>query len=166
MRAVLPATYSALEYELIMRHPSSFVGASPDFAALGRLRALEIQAFFDIPHSTWGAPTRILTGDVEDSTQISSICTSPDVPPQYCDARLSHLDITLWTTVPVTNEFASGAISLYLRTDQPILGFIDADLFIGDLVAGNNRFASPLLVNALLYWACVSCGNMEPRVKD
>jgi hypothetical protein len=57
--------------------------------------------------------------------------------------------------VPVTNQAAARVLSLYLVTDHYILGFFDVDLFLDDLVSGNERFCSPLLVNALLSWACV-----------
>ena len=73
-----------------------------------------------------------------------------------CDERLGHIVISTWTKVPVTNEFAARAISLYLETDHPLLGLFDADLFLDDLVSGQINFCSPLLVNALLCWACVS----------
>ncbi len=74
----------------------------------------------------------------------------------FCDERLDQLVISTWTKVPVTNEFAARAVSLYLETDHPLLGLFDADLFLEDLVNGQINFCSPLLVNALLCWACVS----------
>jgi hypothetical protein len=45
------------------------------------------------------------------------------------------LDITFWTTVPVTSETAAKAISLYLETDHPLLGTFDPDLFVADLIS-------------------------------
>ncbi len=73
-----------------------------------------------------------------------------------CDERLGKIVISTWTKVPITNEFAARVISLYLETDHPLLGLFDADLFLDDLVSGQINFCSPLLVNALLCWACVS----------
>lgn len=55
----------------------------------------------------------------------------------------------------MTTEFAALAISFYLTTDHPILGLFDADLFLGDLVARKLDFCTPLLLNALLAFACV-----------
>lgn len=46
-------------------------------------------------------------------------------------------------------------MSLYLVNQHPILGTFDADLFVQDLVAQQLRYCSPLLVNAVLYYACV-----------
>ena len=81
---------------------------------------------------------------------------APTPPPTYCDARLAQLDISTWTTVQIPNDLAASAISLYLQTDHPVLGFFDADVFLDDLVAGRSRFCSKLLVNCLLFWAMVS----------
>lgn len=73
----------------------------------------------------------------------------------YQANRLGALNIKHWTTVAVSNEFATGALRLFLDTDQPFLGIFDVDLFIGDLIEPRARFCSPLLVNSLLCWACV-----------
>lgn len=80
----------------------------------------------------------------------------PAPPPTYCDARLATLNMSMWTTVPIPNDLAAAAISLYLQTDHPLLGFFDADIFLEDLVEGRSRYCSPLLVSSLLFWALVS----------
>jgi hypothetical protein len=73
----------------------------------------------------------------------------------YVDDRLQRLDIEYWTCVPISNEFAASVISLYLEVDHPIFGLFDSDLFLQDLIDHRLRFASPFLVSALLYFACV-----------
>jgi hypothetical protein len=80
----------------------------------------------------------------------------PAPPPKYCDERLAMLDMSMWTTVPISNDLAAAAISLYLQIDHPLLGFFDADVFLEDLLAGRPRYCSTLLVSALLFWALVS----------
>nr|RBQ87323.1 hypothetical protein FVER53263_00157 [Fusarium verticillioides] len=45
-------------------------------------------------------------------------------------------------------------ISLFLETDQTIVGFFDADLFVESLVERNPHFCSTFLVSAILYVAC------------
>jgi len=89
--------------------------------------------------------------------------TEPDSPvvgpapiPSYCDERLHRLEISNWTSITINNDFAARVISLYLETDHPILGLFDADLFLDNLISGKLHFCSPLLVSALLCWACVS----------
>lgn len=73
-----------------------------------------------------------------------------------CDDRLASLDITFWTTVPISSDFAARIISLYLQTDHPLLGTFDPDSFVSDLVENETTSCSSFVVNALLYWGCVS----------
>lgn len=72
-----------------------------------------------------------------------------------CDPRLSSLDITHWTDVEIGNDLAAKCISLYLETDHPLLGHFHPDQFVEQLISGEQQHCSALLVNALLYWACV-----------
>jgi hypothetical protein len=85
--------------------------------------------------------------------------------PALCDPRLEHLRISYWTSVPIGNTLASQAISLYLETDHPLLGLFEPSLFISDLVDQQDNFCSPVLVNALLYWACV-CPLRRQRIES
>lgn len=94
-------------------------------------------------------------GAPEDSVPISR---------DYCDDRLSGLHIAAWTTVQVSNELAARIISLYLKTDHPLLGTFDPDLFVSDLITQQKRFCSSLLVNALLYWGTV-CNEVDAMSK-
>ena len=77
------------------------------------------------------------------------------LPKNLCDPRLYDLDISQWTDVKIGNEAAARAISLYLETDHPLLGFFNPDFFLDDLINIEETHCSPLLVNALLYWAVV-----------
>lgn len=83
-----------------------------------------------------------------------------------CDDRLRSLDITFWTKVPIASDFAARIISLYLETDHPLLGTFDPGAFVSDLVDHQTKSCSSFVVNALLYWGCVSkssdCGR-PPR---
>lgn len=76
----------------------------------------------------------------------------------YCDARLRHLDVNYWTTVPISDELAARAISHYLENHHPLTGFFDADLFLTGLTGSNPEHCTAFLFNALLCQACVS-GN-------
>ncbi|KAK2590778.1 hypothetical protein QQS21_011532 [Conoideocrella luteorostrata] len=108
-----------------------------------------------------------LRGDVyqqliQPTAQTSSVDNSADTTQNktghttlpLCDSRLAKLEINHWTNVPITNEEAARAISFYLETDHPLLGFFDPTLFISDLVMIKTDYCSKLLINALLYWAC------------
>lgn len=72
-----------------------------------------------------------------------------------CDARLGQFEVHGWLQTRVSTEFAAHAISFYLTTEHPILGLFDADLFLDDLVAQKTDFCSPLLLSAVLSFACV-----------
>lgn len=88
----------------------------------------------------------------------------PKVSPRLCDPRLQELNINRWTNVNIDNYMAAKCISLYLETDHPLLGHFDPELFVSHLTAGQGEFCSSLLVNALLYWACVGLprGTADP----
>ncbi|KIW32088.1 uncharacterized protein PV07_03660 [Cladophialophora immunda] len=87
----------------------------------------------------------------------------PQPPPRYpLDPRLGGLNIEFWTNVSISNEFAAGAISLYLETDHPFLGLFDADLFVDSLVSCSLRFCSSLLVNALLSYTSQGYSSKDP----
>ena len=90
----------------------------------------------------------------------------PQNVPQYCDARLQHLDISFWTQVPVLSGFAAGALSDWLQYHQVFECFFDPDRFVEDLVLKRQGHCSSLLVNATLYIACVSHGNQMAQISS
>jgi hypothetical protein len=75
---------------------------------------------------------------------------------QHLYQRLEHVKIWQWTSVPIPDTLAVKAISFYLINEHPLVAFLEADLFVRDLVSGTGRFCSPLLVSSLLAWSCVS----------
>ncbi|KAL7944147.1 N-terminal fungal transcription regulatory domain-containing protein [Trichoderma barbatum] len=80
-----------------------------------------------------------------------------------CDSRLTQLNISDWTNVSISKEYAARAISLYLETDHPLLGFFEPNLFVSNLTTGKTDYCSSLLVNALLYWACQMNSSQDPE---
>ncbi|KAI9163631.1 N-terminal fungal transcription regulatory domain-containing protein [Paramyrothecium foliicola] len=86
--------------------------------------------------------------------------------PSLVDARLHELKVGLWTNVPIPDDVAARAISLYLKTDHPLMGPFDSRLFIRDLVELRNDYCSPLLVNAVLFWACQMYCTVDPSVES
>ena len=103
----------------------------------------------------------IWTFDSHDSSMDTS-----QTADSYCDPRLSRVDFQRWTDVQIDDGLAAGAISYYLETDHPIHGLFDADLFLHDLVEGDHNFCSPMLVNAVLGWCCVSSRTVYPWVRS
>jgi hypothetical protein len=78
---------------------------------------------------------------------------------QYIDIRLERVRIRQWTNVTIMDDIAAQAISLFLLNKTPGGVFFDIDLFLDDLVNGDTRFCSRLLVNSVLAQACVSLHN-------
>lgn len=78
-----------------------------------------------------------------------------------CDPRLEELDVTYWTNVPIPNNYAAAAISLYLRKEHPAIALFDACLVVGDLVSRRNAYCSRLFVNTLLSHAMVSLEDVS-----
>ena len=129
-RSALSATNTRLEHELAVSHSSSY----PSSVATSTVDAP------DHPRPRrrrYGLPR-----------------TGPSEPPRYVDSRLHRLEVSYQTNVPISNEYAPIAISLYLETDHPIIGLFDADLFLADLVGNRLNFCSPLLVICSLLGLC------------
>lgn len=78
-------------------------------------------------------------------------------------SRLANLRIHFWTQVPITDVLAAELLSSYFRVEHPVYGFFDEHLFIKDLLSQDVQFCSPLLVNAILFWACVSPSGSDIR---
>jgi hypothetical protein len=118
-----------------------------------------------IPENTFldsNSEMKMLGADMNSTSHSQQIPQSPDI---YLDARLQQLKITFWTSVPVTNQYAAGAIALYLITDHPFLSLFDPELFVGDLITERLDFCSPFLVSSLLAFASVSQFNLRSIVK-
>jgi hypothetical protein len=75
---------------------------------------------------------------------------------EVIDARLQSVNVRTWTRVSVSNTKFAKLLSLYLQFEYPIFPFFQKDIFLDDLVAGEQNFCSSLLVNAILATACVS----------
>lgn len=80
----------------------------------------------------------------------------------FCDRRLERLDLSLWSEVEASNHFVASVISFYLVGELPMWGLFDADLFLDGLIGLPSPTCSPLLVNALLFWACVRPHALVP----
>ncbi|KAH7199537.1 hypothetical protein DER44DRAFT_749828 [Fusarium oxysporum] len=84
-------------------------------------------------------------------------------PKEHCDLRLNELSVSYWTRVPISNRSASTLISTFLETDNSVVGFIDKDLFLTDLVQHNPTFCSAFLVSSILYLACFAHTASDDR---
>ena len=170
-RTLVPA-YSSFEFELTALHSLVYPTIPPlDFSSSTMLSATALclpdpDEFESHPASPYDQAARLLADTIDpkviskrESTELqldNAIVPSLTETSEYCDERLKDLDIQFWTKVPISNDFAARAISFYLETEHCINGFLDAELFVGDLVMHKLEFCSAFLVNSLLCLACVS----------
>lgn len=75
-----------------------------------------------------------------------------------CDDAPFKVPAKPWTNVTEDNDLVSHLISLYFTWDYPFYSFLDCEVFVRHMAAGNleSEFCSPFLVNAVLANACVS----------
>ena len=93
--------------------------------------------------------------DADSSLRQSRFANAPKQEIGYCDKRLAELDVSFWTDIDITNDLAARIVSLYIRTDHPLLGLFSPDLFISDLVGKQDTHCSRFLFHVLMYLGCV-----------
>ena len=148
-KAILPPVHSDCELELLVRHPKGYCALDLPVVAQDTVSTLFLH----------GQSSQAHVSQLEDVKSTEK----PLDHPQYCDSRLAKLNINFWTSVPLTNERAASAISLYLETHHPIWSFFDASQFISDLVdcrTDPDSTCSSFMVNSLLAFAMVSGPNL------
>lgn len=145
-----PLIRNTLTAELVVRYPASFPLVSEgDAAPVPTRQSLVLQA--SGPSPSIHARRR----------EVSEASLRAQQTPR--DPRLQALEISFWTTVPISNQLAANIIHLYMRVEQPVYGFFDPELFLSDLVAHRTQYCSALLVNSVLFWASVSlCMSARP----
>ena len=182
LRSILPPMPPGAEFELMKRYPIAFpkiapledntfqrsprvnparipqMDSWPDSKDLSKFLSTQASRQYVAESSASVCDNQMPVYNFQSSTKRAPNQTSPEPATRYWDRRLDHLNIAFWTTVPVTSQFAAGAISLYLETDQPIAGLFDAHVFVSNLVDCKLQFCSPFLVSSLLSFACVSTG--------
>lgn len=114
--------------------------------------------------STLNESTKESTKDIILNNSRPSKDSAPN--PDLCDDRLHQLDISQWTSLPISNTLAAHIISLYLQTDHPILATFDPDLFIDDLVSGRAQFCSKFLVHTVMYWGCQMYSTLDSQASS
>lgn len=116
----------------------------------------ELEIYYPAVYKSLGEPLSHTLQKEPYQGLVDSAKGSHPIASALCDSRLEGLDIQQWTSVAISGDLAARCISLYLETDHPLLCHFDSDLFVSDLTTGRTQYCSSLLVNALLYWACVS----------
>lgn len=173
--ALLPPLQSNTEFELLIRHPNAFpaLDLSKQAQNFGNTFAGPSTPMWSQSSSS-SASSRAVSADpgLPKSSGIQPTFSFPNTSDNrapeksegpakhsYFDARLSFLEVSFWTTVPITNGQAAQAISCYLEVQHHIWGVFDAGLFVRDLIGFGFQFCSPFMVSALL---AVSCAVYRP----
>ena len=169
--SILNLPETSIELEMVVRYPKVYtpiLPLDPSAVDLGLL-GLEFARSMRPHERVWEATHHLATGSALplstslDPAQLMRSGEGEGTAPSQehwrnnvYDERLRRLDISYWTKVPVSDDFAAGAINIYLTYEYPILGLFDADAFLDDLCEQKHLFCSSLLVNSLLAWMCVS----------
>lgn len=179
-RRFLPQLHTNVEFELMRDYPTAYPisGNAPRFSSpestdsrpskMRRITEASDSASSSPEPSTVFSNVSVAgssSGETSNESMVlpsstSSVFSVESIrpPPIQTDSRLKDLDITHWTAVSIPSDVAANVISLYLETDHAILGLFDTELFVHDLTHYEYQFCSPLLVSALLAFACVSLG--------
>lgn len=74
---------------------------------------------------------------------------------RLADSRLEHIDLTKYTKVTQDASLLRSLLEVYLLFEYPFNSFFHADFFLDDIISGDDRHSSPVLVNAVLAAAWV-----------
>lgn len=80
---------------------------------------------------------------------------TPYVAAKIMEPRIELARLSKWTTVSNDDQLMRKLLYLYLLNEYHWLSCFQKDLFLDDMVSGQTRFCSSLLVNAVLAHACV-----------
>ncbi|OHW96185.1 C6 zinc finger domain-containing protein [Colletotrichum incanum] len=144
-RAGLPPTHSSLEFELMMRHPVAYPAWAPVQSSNLEMEQLLL-------------PSKIRGKQSSGFTQL----IVPPRPSKLYGNRLLGVEITHWTNIPISNDFAIAVLQNYFETDHPLIPLFDVDLFLDGLLC-MTQFCSRLLVSAIFAWACQGYATYEPE---
>jgi len=81
---------------------------------------------------------------------------------EVVDPCLASARPSAWTSVCNDDVLMRRLLSTYLRCEYHVTMAFQKDLFLEDMEAGRDEFCSPLLVNTVLAYACVSAVTKAP----
>ncbi|KAI1812280.1 hypothetical protein GGS20DRAFT_558587 [Poronia punctata] len=137
---------NSLERELMTHNPQAYPVLLPiDPVALAgssllRPKRHAAQSGLTVEDGNWNP----------NSTAIEAYEVSKQLP-EYCDERLHNLQVEFWTNIGISSDYAARVISLYIRTDHPLLGLFNPYLFVTDLVDKSTKYCSRFLFHSIMY---------------
>ena len=114
-------------------------------------------------YTTGGPPWRILNHKIANLSQpqLMSLYLKPFHAAVVIDPLISDLKPSEWTTVCSNDVLMRKLLSVWFRCEYQLTAAFNKNLFLKDMAAKRRKFCSPLLVNAVLAYACV-----RPPPKD
>lgn len=88
------------------------------------------------------------------ATPFSTLYLAPYRAAEIVDPYLWRASAAKWTTVIKDDRLLTRLLNSYFLHHYPVFPCVHKDYFLEDMVAGRNRFCSPLLVNTILAAAC------------
>ncbi|ROT39598.1 hypothetical protein SODALDRAFT_349782 [Sodiomyces alkalinus F11] len=82
---------------------------------------------------------------------------------EMVDHRIDSADVARWTSVHSDNFFLRKLLKLYFLQEYPFFSPFHRDHMLDDMVAGQDRFCSSLLINSTLANACHALATIEHR---
>ena len=102
----------------------------------------------------------------QQTRNLASHCSLPYLKPyhaaKHVDPLLPAVDATKWTSVISDNDLFMALLSAYFLHGYPANPVFQKDTFLEAMVNGDDRFCSPLLVNAVMAEACVWSNPFSP----
>lgn len=115
----------------------------------------------EYPRSS-GSESISTPGANNDSANYQSMYLKPFHAAEIVDARLENARCSLWTTVCSDDALMRDLLKVFFLCEYHYTAAFHKDYFLEDLVARRRDFCSPLLVNAVLAYACVREESDEP----
>jgi hypothetical protein len=81
------------------------------------------------------------------------------------DPLLSDAKPSLWTAVCQDDLLMRELLAAWLQCEYFFTTPLQKDYFLQDMASHNQDFCSPLLVNAVLAYACVRCPEVQPSAR-
>ncbi|KAF1961750.1 hypothetical protein CC80DRAFT_589258 [Byssothecium circinans] len=114
------------------------------------------EAPFALPDAAFSSPTPL-------AKDRSSPYVKPYFSATIVDPRMDCVVPSLWTEVSKDNDLMRQLLRCYFSYEHQFLGCIHKDHFLNDMISGSTEHCSPLLMNAVLAFACHSCTRLTDR---
>ncbi|ESU09854.1 hypothetical protein FGSG_12447 [Fusarium graminearum PH-1] len=157
--AVVPETRYRYEFPYRSDMPKDFHVDNPYLNSL-IYQTATLYSYENGPELTSPSGFTDLVSEEQRSMYLKPFHAAQVIEPLLNDAKISS-----WTSVSKDDVLMRDLLRVMFRCEYQFTAAFQKDLFLQDLVAGREDFCSPLLVNAVLAYACVCYPQMSNRVE-